>query len=355
MLDKTKPDLLMVTTVDGYHSEYIVKGLDRGIDVMTEKPMVIDETQCQAVLDAEKRTGRNIIVTFNYRYAPKHQKMKEILMAGEIGKVDVGRFHLVPRHAPRRRLLPPLAPPARRSSGSLWVHKATHHFDLDQLVARRRSGRRLGVRQPAGLRQERPVPRPPTAGRARTRRKCRYHYDMTKDKTPMRPLRRCEVADGYYSRRLRLQGGHRHLRHDERGGEVLERRHDELLAERVHADRRATGWRSTARRAGSRCATTSGSRGSPSEETEISRDQELRPADEDRDARIGRGGHGGGDTILRDLVFRKADGARAPATARLARRRHVVPDRHRRSQEHRRESADPDCRPREAHLTRDSP
>src|SRR5687767_3054551 len=45
MMDKAKPDLLMVTTVDGYHSEYIVKALERGVDVMTEKPMVIDEKQ----------------------------------------------------------------------------------------------------------------------------------------------------------------------------------------------------------------------------------------------------------------------------------------------------------------------
>src|SRR3981189_2881241 len=37
MIDKAKPDLLMVTTVDGFHHEYIIKGLDRGIDVMTEK------------------------------------------------------------------------------------------------------------------------------------------------------------------------------------------------------------------------------------------------------------------------------------------------------------------------------
>ncbi len=72
MCDQTKPDLLMVTTVDGFHSQYITRALDRGIDVMTEKPMVVDEKQCQAVLDAEKRNNRKIIVTFNYRYAPKH-------------------------------------------------------------------------------------------------------------------------------------------------------------------------------------------------------------------------------------------------------------------------------------------
>jgi predicted dehydrogenase len=50
MCDKAKPDLLMVTTVDAFHSEYIVRALDRGIDVLTEKPMVIDEQQCQQVL-----------------------------------------------------------------------------------------------------------------------------------------------------------------------------------------------------------------------------------------------------------------------------------------------------------------
>ena len=57
MIDKTKPDLLMVTTVDGFPHEYIIKGLDRGIDVMTEKPMTTDETKCQAILDAEKRNN----------------------------------------------------------------------------------------------------------------------------------------------------------------------------------------------------------------------------------------------------------------------------------------------------------
>ena len=70
MLDRARPDLLMVTTVDAFHSQYIVKALDRGLSVMTEKPMVINEQQCQAVLDAEARNNRKIVVTFNYRYAP---------------------------------------------------------------------------------------------------------------------------------------------------------------------------------------------------------------------------------------------------------------------------------------------
>ena len=129
MCDTVKPELLTVTTVDAFHAEYIVRALDRGIDVITEKPMVIDEAQCQKVLDAEARNKRKIIVAFNYRFAPKHTKVKEIIQSGEIGTVTGVDFHwyLDTSHGAdyfRRwhRL--------KDKGGSLWVHKATHHFDL---------------------------------------------------------------------------------------------------------------------------------------------------------------------------------------------------------------------------------
>ena len=43
MLSKVKIDLLMVTTVDATHHEFIIKGLQKNIDVVTEKPMTTDE------------------------------------------------------------------------------------------------------------------------------------------------------------------------------------------------------------------------------------------------------------------------------------------------------------------------
>ena len=87
MCDTAKPELLMVTTVDAFHAGYIVRALDRGIDVITEKPMVIDEQQCQQVLDAERRNNRKIVVAFNYRFAPKHVQIKEVLQSGAIGTI----------------------------------------------------------------------------------------------------------------------------------------------------------------------------------------------------------------------------------------------------------------------------
>ena len=169
MCDTVKPELLTVTTVDAFHAEYIVKALDRGIDVITEKPMVIDETQCKAVLDAETRNKRKIVVGFNYRFAPKHVKIKEILQAGEIGTGPVGRLPLVSRHHARRRLLPALAPPEGEERLAVGP-QGDAPLRSDQLVARRPT--RCEVQAYGELKhygKAGPVPHRPTAGRARTR------------------------------------------------------------------------------------------------------------------------------------------------------------------------------------------
>ncbi|MEM7369780.1 MAG: Gfo/Idh/MocA family oxidoreductase [Bacteroidota bacterium] len=129
MLTETKPELVIVTTKDSTHHEFIIKGLDMGCDVLTEKPLTTDEHKCQAILDAERRNRRNVIVGFNYRWSPYMTKVKELLANGAIGTVSSVDFHwyLNTYHgASYFRRWHGL----RQSGGTLWVHKATHHFDL---------------------------------------------------------------------------------------------------------------------------------------------------------------------------------------------------------------------------------
>ncbi len=129
MMKEVKPDTLIVTTIDSFHDQYIIRGMELGANIISEKPMTTDETKCQAILDAEKRTGKKVTVTFNYRYSPHRRIMWELLRKGEIGELTSVDFHwyLDTKHGAdyfRRwhRL--------REYSGSLWVHKSTHHFDL---------------------------------------------------------------------------------------------------------------------------------------------------------------------------------------------------------------------------------
>jgi predicted dehydrogenase len=129
MIQETRPDTVMVTTVDGTHYRYIVRGLELGVDVMTEKPLCTDEQQCQAILDAQKKSSKKVTVTFNARHAPEAKKVKQLLLEKAIGDVISVDFHeyLDTSHGAdyfRRwhRL--------RENSGTLLVHKASHHFDL---------------------------------------------------------------------------------------------------------------------------------------------------------------------------------------------------------------------------------
>ncbi len=129
MMKKTNPDMLIVTTVDATHHEFIVKGLKYGVDVLTEKPLTTDEDKCAEILKAEKESGKKLIVGFNYRYATLPTKLKEILMSNEIGKVTSVDFHWylnVFHGASYFRRWHGL----RDKGGTLLVHKATHHFDL---------------------------------------------------------------------------------------------------------------------------------------------------------------------------------------------------------------------------------
>lgn len=129
MIRETKPDVVIVTTVDATHSQYIIRAMELGCDVITEKPMTTTADQCQRILDTKQRTGREVRVAFNYRYSPARTQVKDLLMSGVIGDVLSVDFHwlLDTRHGADyfRRWHS-----RKANSGGLLVHKATHHFDL---------------------------------------------------------------------------------------------------------------------------------------------------------------------------------------------------------------------------------
>jgi predicted dehydrogenase len=129
MVAETRPDTVIVTTVDATHHRYIVRAMELGCDVITEKPMTTDAVKMRAIFAAIARTGRSLRVTFNYRYAPAYTVIRRLMMEGVVGRplcVDFS-WILDTRHGADyfRRWHR-----ERANSGGLLVHKATHHFDL---------------------------------------------------------------------------------------------------------------------------------------------------------------------------------------------------------------------------------
>ncbi|MEQ4718899.1 Gfo/Idh/MocA family oxidoreductase [Nonomuraea sp. B19D2] len=122
-------DAVIVTTVDATHARYVCAALDAGRDVIVEKPLTIDAEGCAAIAEAAERSTGKLIVTFNYRYSPRNSAVRRLLQEGAIGRVTSVHFEWTLdtihgadyfRRWHRERI----------NSGGLLVHKSTHHFDL---------------------------------------------------------------------------------------------------------------------------------------------------------------------------------------------------------------------------------
>ena len=195
MLRSVKPDTVIVTTKDCMHDFYVIKALEAGCDVIVEKPMTTTFEKANAIKDAEKKSGKTVTVVFNLRYLPIFAKLKELLKSGVVGEILSVHYEwlLDTQHGAdyfRRwhRI--------RENSGSLLVHKSTHHFDLvnwfleDDPVA----VNAFGTRRFYGPTRENRSERCLTCQHKDT---CEYYLDI--NQPPMDKLYlACEDVDGYY-------------------------------------------------------------------------------------------------------------------------------------------------------------
>lgn len=195
MIKQHSPDLIIVTTPDSTHHEFIIKSLENGIDVLTEKPLTTDEDKMQQILDAERRYKRKVIVGFNYRWSPYNTKIKELLMNKSIGdlvSVDFSWMLNTSHGASYFRRWHG----HREWSGTLLVHKATHHFDLlnwwidsdpDEVYA-------MGDLEFYGNRPEKSGVNCRSCDEKDT---CSFYWDITKDQTAYNLYVKNEEHDGY--------------------------------------------------------------------------------------------------------------------------------------------------------------
>jgi len=195
MIEELKPDMVIVTTTDCFHATYTKQALEMGCNVIVEKPLVTDELQAQEILDAEKKSGKKITTTFNARFGVSSEEIKKVISSGKLGKIisvefqeyldiDHGASYFRRWHG------------KKKYSGSLLVHKASHHFDQinwwleddpDKVFAfgdvsfygKNQSFRNKNCRDC------------PFAS------KCEFYFDITKDREMMDLYVSCEKEDGY--------------------------------------------------------------------------------------------------------------------------------------------------------------
>ena len=87
MLDDPEIDAVSVCAANAFHADLTIRALNSGKHVLCEKPMAITLEDCEAMLDAAKKTGKRLLIDQNQRLTPVHVKAKQILDSGELGKV----------------------------------------------------------------------------------------------------------------------------------------------------------------------------------------------------------------------------------------------------------------------------
>ncbi len=87
ILEQSDPDIVVVAGPDHLHAEQSILALQHGCHVLIEKPMATTLADTRALLDAEAKTDRHVMVDFTMRYAHPWATMARMAKNGDIGRV----------------------------------------------------------------------------------------------------------------------------------------------------------------------------------------------------------------------------------------------------------------------------
>ena len=80
-------DIAVIATVDNMHLEPALMAIEKGYDLLLEKPVAQTAEECVRIATAAREKGVKVLVCHVLRYTPFYGKIKQILMAGTIGEV----------------------------------------------------------------------------------------------------------------------------------------------------------------------------------------------------------------------------------------------------------------------------
>lgn len=94
-------DAAVISTLDGDHFGHAMAALEKGYDLLLEKPIAPTAQQCQAIARRANELGRKVAVCHVLRYAPLFTEMKRVIDEGRLGRVitihhheSIGNFHM---------------------------------------------------------------------------------------------------------------------------------------------------------------------------------------------------------------------------------------------------------------------
>lgn len=90
MLDKARPDIVVIAAPPALHLQIAMAALSRGAHVLCEKPLAMDAAQGRAMVDAAARAKRTAMTSFNWRFPAAMRQLHDMVEAGHLGRL----FHV---------------------------------------------------------------------------------------------------------------------------------------------------------------------------------------------------------------------------------------------------------------------
>ncbi len=120
-------DVVHVLTPNKSHSPITVAALEAGKHVMCEKPMAINTSEAQKMVDAARRTGKRLTIGYQNRFRPDSMYLKKCIEAGDLGDIYYARALAI-----RRRAVPTWGVflDAEQQGGGPLIDIGTHALDL---------------------------------------------------------------------------------------------------------------------------------------------------------------------------------------------------------------------------------
>ncbi|KMP77348.1 dehydrogenase [Bacillus cereus] len=80
-------DAVSVCTPNDLHASISIVALQSGIHVLCEKPMATSKKDAEMMIEAAEKSGKKLMIGHNQRFVTSHQKAKQLIENGEIGKI----------------------------------------------------------------------------------------------------------------------------------------------------------------------------------------------------------------------------------------------------------------------------
>ena len=129
LLDNEELDAVSICTYNTQHAPCAIYALEKGVNVLLEKPMCVTTEEAVEIMRAEKKSGKVLSIGFQPRFDENMQMIKKIVDSGVLGKIYYiqtggGRRHGIPNSTFIEKSTAASAPWAT-SAATLWTACST--------------------------------------------------------------------------------------------------------------------------------------------------------------------------------------------------------------------------------------